>query len=163
MEEKGAYYLSRWKSNTKIYTRNEGNKFIELDMDSFFSKIDKVTEIEVYIKKGDKFSKARLVVEKVPEKVTNIRLRKLNKKSKSRGTQTQFLTKLFQYFNVYFSNIPREVLSMNNFRKLYSVRWQIELVFKNWKSNFKLDKISGFKQEKIKCMLYLKLEQDIFK
>lgn len=67
------------------------------------------------------------------------------------------MTKLFQYFNVYFSNIPKEVLSMNNFRKLYGLRWQIEIVFKNWKSNFKLDKISGFKKERIKCMLYSKL------
>lgn len=157
LEEKGAYYLSRWKSNTKIYTKNKENKFIELNMEHFLSKIETITEIEVYINKGDKFSKARLVVERVPEEITNIRLRKLNKKSRSRGTQTQSLTKLFQHFNVYFSNIPKEVLSMDNFRKLYNVRWQIELVFKNWKSNFKLDKISGFKQERIKCMLYSKL------
>jgi hypothetical protein len=157
MESKGAYYLSRWKSNTKIYVKNEVNEIIELNIEKFFENIDSITEIEIYIKKKDKFSKARLVVERVPEEITNIRLRKLNKKSKSRGTQTQSITKLFQRFNVYFSNIPKEGLLMSNFRKLYGSRWQIELVFKNWKSNFKLDKISGFKEERIKCMLYSKL------
>jgi hypothetical protein len=157
MEEKGVFYLSRFKSTTKIYTKNEENRFIELDIAKFFSKLETITEIEIYIKKKGKFSRARLVVERVPEEVSNIRLRKLNKKSKSRGTQTQDITKLFQYFNVYFSNIPQEALSMNNFRKLYGIRWQIEIVFKNWKSNFKLDKISGIKIERIKCMLYSKL------
>lgn len=62
MEEKGAFYLSRWKSSTRIYVKNKDNKFIELDIANFFSKVETITEKEIYIKKGDKFSKARLVV-----------------------------------------------------------------------------------------------------
>ena len=49
------------------------------------------------------------------------------------------------------------ILVATDFRRLYSIRWQIELIFKNWKSNFALDKISGKKSERIKCMIYAKL------
>ena len=43
------------------------------------------------------------------------------------------------------------------FRLLYSIRWQIELVFKAWKSNFALDKITSSKAHVVKTFLYAKL------
>lgn len=49
------------------------------------------------------------------------------------------------------------ILAATDFRLLYSIRWQIELIFKNWKSNFALDKMTGQKSERIKCMIYAKL------
>ncbi|MDZ7364509.1 MAG: hypothetical protein ONB43_01370, partial [candidate division KSB1 bacterium] len=33
----------------------------------------------------------------------------------------------------------------------------IELIFKNWKSNFALAKVTGKRPERIKCMIYAKL------
>ena len=58
---------------------------------------------------------------------------------------------------MYISNAPSEKLSIENFRKLYSIRWQIELIFKNWKSNFSIDEVTGIRKERIKCMIYAKL------
>lgn len=157
LSEKGAYYLSRWKSDIVIFIKNENNELISLNMPNFLSKINDTTEIEIYLKKDSQVSKARLVIEKVPENVKNERLRKMNKANQKKGVQAKELTKLFQGFNVYVSNIPEDFLSKDNFRKLYGIRWQVELVFKNWKSNFNLDKISGIKKERIKCMLYSRL------
>lgn len=53
---------------------------------------------------------------------------KINNKRK--GRKSKDLTKLFQAYNIYVSNIPEDFLDKVNFRKLYSIRWQIELVFK---------------------------------
>lgn len=80
---------------------------------------------------------------------------KRNNQKKSRNSKD--LTILVQGFNVYLSNIAEENLSKLNFRTLYGIRWQIELIFKNWKSNFHLEKISEIKEERIKCMLYSRL------
>lgn len=50
------------------------------------------------------------------------------------------------------------ILAAEVFHDLYRIRWQIELIFKNWKSNFDLDNIRARKNEKfVKCMLYAKL------
>lgn len=155
LSDKGAYYLSRWKSNVSIYVKSFEGKFSLLDIKNFLTSLESLTELEVYIKKDNVFSKARLVIDRVPEEVRNTRLRKLNKINKKKGRQTKDLTKMFQSFNVYVSNIIE--LPKENFRKFYSLRWQIELVFKNWKSNFKLDKVSGIKTQRVKCMIYSKL------
>lgn len=157
LSEKRAFFLSRWKSNNEIYFKSENNELKQLDMEKFLSRINQTTEIEIYIKKDSYTSKARLVIEKVPEEVKSSRLRKLEKNSKKKGRQTKERTKIFQGFNIYVSNIPEYFLEMNNFRKLYGIRWQVELIFKNWKSNFNLDKIAGIKLERIKCMIYSRL------
>ncbi|WP_410506396.1 transposase [Haloimpatiens sp. FM7315] len=40
---------------------------------------------------------------------------------------------------------------------LYSLRWQIELMFKIWKSIFKIHKVKKSKIERFKCFLYGRL------
>ncbi|RKZ84846.1 MAG: hypothetical protein DRR19_17210 [Candidatus Parabeggiatoa sp. nov. 1] len=48
--------------------------------------------------------------------------------------------------------VSKEKLATKHFQVLYGIRWQIELVFKNWK-----DKVSFIRKERIKCMIYTKL------
>lgn len=157
MDKKGTYFLSRWKSNVEIFIKDETNNIVSLDMERYLSKIDYVTELEIYLKKGKEVIKSRLVIEKVPDNVKAERLRKVNQNSIKKGRQTKKLTKVFQGFNVYVSNAEENYLSKENFRKIYSFRWQIELIFKNWKSNFYLDKIEGWKKERVKCTIYARL------
>ena len=46
---------------------------------------------------------------------------------------------------------------MKQVHELYSLRWQIEIVFKTWKSLFDIDYCRTVKQERIECHLYGKL------
>nr|AAD31481.1 unknown [Bacillus thuringiensis] len=46
---------------------------------------------------------------------------------------------------------------MKQVHELYSLRWQIEIVFKTWKSLFDIDHCRTVKQERIECHLYGKL------
>lgn len=149
-----AYYLSRWKTSVNLYINEKGDEF---DLVKFASSIYETSEIEVFIKTKGKMTKTRLVLEKVPEKVKNERLRKLNNVNKKNGRMTLARTKILQGYNLYISNVPSEILVKENFRLFYSIRWQIELVFKNWKSNFNLDKMSGIRIERIKCLLFSRL------
>lgn len=155
--EKEAFFLSRWKSNSALFFKDKDEKFYPLEMDKLLPSIECTTEMEVFIKHADKFCKVRLVIEKVPESVKNIRLKKLKRSNQRKSRKSKEVTIILLGYNVYISNIPKEFLSKNNFRKLYGIRWQIELVFKNWKSNFHIDKISGIKEERIKCMIYSRL------
>ncbi len=59
--------------------------------------------------------------------------------------------------NVYVTNIPWEWVPMEQVHELYTLRWQIEIVFKTWKSLFKIDHYRNVKQERLECQLYGKL------
>lgn len=154
---KGVFYLSRWKSDANMYKMDELGKLVVFDIEKHVSSVDEIQEIEIYIKKDKNYTKTRLVIEKVPEEIVNKRLRKINKNSKRHGAQVKERTKLFQKYNFYISNIPKDKLSKEYFRVFYTIRWQIELMFKNWKTNFNIEKISGMKLERAMCMIYSRL------
>ncbi|AFU17375.1 Transposase for insertion sequence element IS231B (plasmid) [Bacillus thuringiensis MC28] len=46
---------------------------------------------------------------------------------------------------------------MEQVHELYTLRWQIEIVFKTWESLFKIDHYRNVKQERLECQLYGKL------
>ena len=94
------------------------------------------------------FPKSKMYLSEIMTLVVNFHLSNYR-------TFKHYIQFIKQYlYKEYVSNIidlPKE-----NFRKFYTLRWQIELVFKNWKSNFKLEKVSGIKIQRIKCMIYSK-------
>ncbi|MDZ7365598.1 MAG: transposase, partial [candidate division KSB1 bacterium] len=110
-----------------------------------------------YLKKDDLILQTRLVIEKVPDQVKAQRLRKINKNSRKKGYKTRKRVKILAGYNLYITNAPTTHIPREQIRSLYRVRWQIELIFKNWKSNFALAKVTGKRPERIKCMIYAKL------
>jgi hypothetical protein len=157
MDAKGAFYLSRLRPDVKVYQRRNG-EFEEFDLVHFAQKLRVAhAEIEVYLKKNEIITKTRLIIAKVPDEVKAQRLRKLNHISRKKGHITRKRVKILAGFNVYLTNVPATVLPSEHIRTLYGIRWQIELIFKNWKSNFALAKVTGKRPERIKCILYAKL------
>lgn len=58
---------------------------------------------------------------------------------------------------MYITNIPDEVVNKDKVYELYSIRWQIEIMFKIWKSIFKIHATKKVKIERFQCCLYGKL------
>ncbi|MGG0447858.1 transposase, partial [Bacillus mycoides] len=58
---------------------------------------------------------------------------------------------------LYFHFALNKWVPMKQVHELYSLRWQIEIVFKTWKSLFDIDHCRTVKQERIECHLYGKL------
>ena len=61
-------------------------------------------------------------------------------------------------FNVYITNVDNQTWSSNEVGKAYKVRWQIEIIFKSWKSGFNLQSIlheGCTKVERVEVMIYL--------
>ncbi|OFC88106.1 transposase for insertion sequence element IS231B [Bacillus thuringiensis] len=56
--------------------------------------------------------------------------------------------------NVYITNIPWEVVPTEHIHDIYSLRWQIEIVFKTWKSLFGINRCHKVKRERLECHLY---------
>ena len=56
--------------------------------------------------------------------------------------------------NVYITNTSQEEVLTNDVHALYSLRWQIEILFKTWKSFFEIHACKTIKKERLECHLY---------
>jgi len=60
-------------------------------------------------------------------------------------------------YAIFITNIPKEKVSAKMIGTLYKIRWQIELIFKEFKSLMDIDSISGKKDESVNTLIYGKL------
>jgi Transposase DDE domain len=154
MMQCGAYFLSRFRFGRLIF-RNSGQDYEIFDLLSEEKKMKhgEICQCEAYIDKKEKLP-VRLIVEKVPEEIANERRRKLktdrHNKRKNISKERLKLCNL----NVYITNTTDEDLPMKSVRRYYSLRWQIEILFKAWKSVYKIDQVKPMKIQRFECMHY---------
>ena len=55
---------------------------------------------------------------------------------------------------IYLTNVPED-MPASEIHELYRLRWQIELLFKTWKSDLEVDKMKKVKIERWLCHFYL--------
>lgn len=60
-------------------------------------------------------------------------------------------------WSLYITNTSKESLPTDAVRLVYTIRWQIELVFKAWKSYHGLTELRGKRPERIECFIYGRL------
>lgn len=99
----------------------------------------------------------RLVASLVPEDVFAQRMHKVNKCNKRRGHATSEDYAHRARFNLIVTNTPSEAIPARVAVDMYRVRWQVELVFKAWKSTFGVHKIGKMKYYRWLCILYARL------
>jgi len=154
-----AWYLNRFNFSSTAYEKI-GDVYQEID----FGKIQKYMnknqvdslEKEVYIGKK-KSLKTRLIIERLPEKKVEVRLRKAKEQARKKGRQLTDKYKAHIGLNVYITNIDAEKLPVKNVQILYKLRWQIELVFKIWKSIGEIHKVKKMKLHRFETLLFAKL------
>lgn len=64
---------------------------------------------------------------------------------------------LWSMLSVFITNIPAIEITAQQAYDLYKIRWQIELMFKIWKSVLKINVVRKMKAKRFKCYLYSKL------
>ena len=77
----------------------------------------------------------------------------INKK----GYKTSEEYKLLSHFNLFITNVPEESLPNEAISTLYRIRWQIELIFKIWKSVIGIHHTCRMKYKRWICLLHVKL------
>jgi len=58
---------------------------------------------------------------------------------------------------IYITNTDSSVIANNKIYEIYSLRWQVEIIFKIWKSIFTISNVKPVKIARFKCQLYGKL------
>ena len=86
----------------------------------------------------------RVVITKLTEEQQEKRQSYLNQKKK-KGKSTLSAQKNVSV-NIYVTNIPQNLIKKEDIHPLYSLRWQIEILFKTWKSLFKIHCVKKMKK-----------------
>ena len=159
ISDKGAFYISRLRPKANVYEMNNG--ILErLDFKKLYAKMKKKKLCQmdklVFIGSAEKMP-VRLSIEIMPETVYEQRIRKTVKVQQKKGYQTSDDYKFMCRFNLFITNVPEETLPIEVISTLYKIRWQIELVFKIFKSIIGIHHTSKMKYKRWLCLLYVKL------
>lgn len=150
----GAYYLSRLKKDVKIFLSESDDKAI--DLNNFLKKETKngrkIVDIQIFL--GHQKIPSRLIAFKVPKWVLKQRIKKF-KSSKKKEPNEEYVK--WAGFSAFVTNIDRSICTAELIVELYTLRWQIELLFKSYKSTLKIDVIRGTHPNSVLCIVYAKL------
>ena len=157
--EKRAYLISKLNAKALAY-EIKVTKYEPLDFKKIYSWMKKRNlrqiEKQVYIGPHVKLP-VRLIIEIVPDEVFSQRMQKVNKYNKRKGYTTSDDYADRARFNLIITNIAVETMPIQAIVALYHIRWQVELVFKIWKSTFGVHKIGKMKYYRWLSILYAKL------
>ncbi len=150
----GGYWLSRVQSNTLVaYPGGKPQPLISVlnDLGSMPS-----WDASVIIG-GHTPIHARLIVRRVPKEVADQRRRRVYAEAKANGRSPTTAALALADWNVAITNVPRSMLSLPEAMVLMRIRWQIELLFKLWKSHGRVDEWRTTNPARILCEVYAKL------
>jgi len=106
---------------------------------------------------GEAALSCRLLLARCPEEVRQRRLRKLAERASKKGRPISERQRVLCAWTVLITNIERERLTLVEAWVLYRARWQIELLFKLWKSQGRLAKSLGRRGDRVLCEVLAKL------
>jgi len=151
---KKAYFISRLYPTANVYKSEKGKEKIDFQVvyKSMATTKKEFLELDVFL--GKKRTLMRLVICLLPEEVYEKRIRIRNKKNKSLNFQTSDEYKARSHFNLFITNVDEEDITTEAICRFYRIRWQIELVFKVWKSLMKINCLQKMKYERFATTLY---------
>ena len=155
ISEAEACFLSRLQAATAVYEENN----IEVDFKQLYTFMTKngIEKLEKQVFIGKDKLPVRLFIGLVPSQVYQERIRRKEKEEKNRGCKMKDRTKFLLHFNLFVTNVEAEKLPAEKIMPLYRFRWQIELMFKNWKSVFSIHNLQKMKENRYVTMLYIRL------
>ena len=168
IEDRKAFYISRLKPNIAVYIENKDIEYYKNGTpkkSSLFKRIyiydimkqmaygDRYEIKDVYVGK-EKTLKTRLILYKITNEQLKKRTEKSVKNAKKKGIEKSDNTIELLGISIYITNIKEEVLSAKQVHEFYSLRWQVEIIFKTWKSIFSIQVVKLVKIERFQCQLY---------
>ena len=156
---KSAYFLSRYFYPTALLD-SSGKR---IDLEALLRKqTDNCQEVQIRLGcRSQHQLPCRLIILRNPDQVTEKRRRTAKQHAKKRKTgkrKTLTQTYLFMLgWTIFVTNAPDTMISLKQVHDFYRVRWQIELVFKLWKSYCGLNHILAWRKERILTELYAKM------
>lgn len=161
IDEKGAYYLNRIKTQTAMYQKANG-EYKTISAKSITKKMRKggmaFLEQPIYIG-SRKYQPCRAVFILIPDDKVRERKKRQLRKSRRRGGGDKIDTSVLEWLNlnVFITNTKPEDVPASEVYNIYKLRWQIELVFKTWKQICRINTLKQVKPARTETIIYAQL------
>ena len=100
---------------------------------------------------------ARLVAVQAPQEVVDQRRRRMRAEAKRRGRTVSATSLALAAWTIFITNVPAARLPVAAVLVVARARWQIELLFKRWKSQGQIDESRSGQPWRVLCDVYAKL------
>jgi hypothetical protein len=149
----GVFWITRLKLSTNVYS-SDGQP---LNLVGWLSTSEEpLVERQVYLGKEHRLP-CRLIAVRVPQEVADRRRQALKEWARKKQKPISAMRLKLADWTVVVTNVPDERLSAHEVLTLLRVRWQVELLFKVWKSYLKVDEWRSQNPWRILCEIYAKL------
>jgi len=153
MTAQGVYWLSRLAPGTAIYTPDGARwDVLALLAAQGTATVDLTVTLGV-----DQRLPGRLLAVRVPEEVVNQRRRRLRADAKRRGKTPSTAQLAWCAWTIVVTSVPPTLLSLREALVLLRARWQIELLFKLWKSHGHIDESRSANPWRVLTEVFAKL------
>jgi hypothetical protein len=151
-DREGVYYISRYKPHMNL-TDMDGNNFKLVE----YLRQQSGDVVDTWMRVGEKRVKTRLIAVRVSEEAAAKRREDYRNKKKGRGKAASAVMLEMCSWDVSITNVAESKLSWREVVSLRRLRWQVELLFKTWKSVGGLAHLRGQSRERVLVELYAKL------
>ena len=152
-DQRGVYWLTRLKTGTAVYT--SAGQRLEL---ACWLKAQGTELLDQSVLVGTQQRLAcRLLAVRVPQEVAEQRRRRLREYARKKQVPLKAETLALAEWTLVITNVPQDRLSLREALILLRVRWQVELLFKLWKSHAQVDDWRSHNPWRILCEVYAKL------
>jgi Transposase DDE domain len=149
----GVYWLTRMRGKTQLYDA-QGRRW---KLTAFLAaQTGARVEQEVFLGVQHRLP-ARLLAVRVPEAVAQQRRERLLKTARKRSEKVSADAWALAAWTVYVTNVPVALLSLDEALVVARCRWQIELLFKLWKQEGRVDESRSEQPWRVLCEVYAKL------
>ncbi len=154
IDRQDAYFLSRFDLQTALFDPETGERLDLLE----WLRAQTKTHLETHWLVGvQEKLPCRVIVIKLPPEVADRRRQKAHETARRKGRTPSARHLELLGWNIYITNVPPTLLTLKQIVVMYTVRWQVELIFKLWKSQCALDRVAGRHRPRVWCELYAKM------
>lgn len=135
-----AYFLSRLKLTCYVYAGNKDSQWV---LAKELKKLDRrnITKIDMVVWVGAvEKVRMRLIGYKLTDQQTRSRKRAA-RQSRNKNHKITADHNYLMSWNLFVTNVEADHWGLSEVVQAYKLRWSIEMVFMNWKSNFNVDSI----------------------
>ena len=154
---KKAFVTVRVNTASLPFEYRDGKKFDLLEKLKGLDKPGIVKHWQVAVRDGDLTVAGRICVIRKTDQAIEMAHKKLRRKASKKGLETKDSTFEYAKFVILFTTFPEKSFSAARILEWYRIRWQVELVFKRFKSIARFGHLPKYDDESAKAWLYGKL------